>query len=292
MYEYTLIKSDQQLQQYLQLWNKEDITSFAIDFEGEFNLHIYGEHLCLIQMFDSRAFYLIDPLSVSVSLLKEFFEDEHIEKIMFDASSDASLLYKNYKILMKGVYDVHLIAKCAGIEGNLSSLIARVTGQKAVKGKKSNQRANWLKRPIGEKLVEYALGDVAHLFAVKEYLVKEIAGQNKEVEAQKIIDGGVKVRKHSVPGWTKLPGYRKMNRDQKIYLRWLFESRDMLAQEKNLPPYRILDKRLLTDLAKNPPISPEELFEKVTHPDRSIESTLRSLLVVALEGAKKEISER
>jgi len=292
MYEYTLINSDQQLEQILEMWKKEQITSFAIDFEGEFNLHVYGEHLCLIQLYDSKNFYLIDPLSVSIGLLKEFFEDEHIEKIMFDGSSDASLLYKNYHIMMKGIYDVHLIAKCVGIEGNLSTLIGRVTGEQEKGGKKGNQRANWLKRPIQEKLIEYALGDVAHLFTIKEFLTKEIVSTGKEAESKAIIDTGIRVKTKATPGWTKLPGYRKMNRDQKIYLRWLFESRDMLAKKRNLPPYRVLDKRLLVDLAKNPPQGTQELFKKVSHKNSSIETTLRSLLVVALEGAKKEIEER
>jgi ribonuclease D len=284
-----MIENDQQFQKIYQGWRDENINSFAIDFEGEFNLHIYGEHLCLIQLFDRKNYYLIDPLGVSMSLLKEFFEDASIEKIMFDASSDASLLYKNYQFELNGVYDVYLIGKVVGIEGNLSSLISKVTGKEAAKGKKGNQRANWLKRPLQQKLIEYALGDVEYLFTIKEFLEKEILSSDKVQEAKAIVQQGVKVKKNTVPGWTKLPGYRKMNRDQKIYLRWFFESRDMLAKEKNLPPYRVLDKRLLVDLAKDPPKNSSELNKRVSHSNNYIETTIRSLLMVALEGAKKEI---
>ena len=93
---------------------------------------------------------------------------------MFDSSSDASLLYKQYNIEMKGVYDVALAASLVGFNGNLSALIAKVTGEEASSGKKGFQKANWLTRPITEKLVEYALRDVEFLFAIKEYLAKEI----------------------------------------------------------------------------------------------------------------------
>jgi ribonuclease D len=35
---------------------QQGINTIAMDFEGEINLHIYGEHLCLIQVFDSIPF--------------------------------------------------------------------------------------------------------------------------------------------------------------------------------------------------------------------------------------------
>ena len=44
---YTLIDNSADLEKYIAAWNVLD--RIAVDFECEFNLHIYGEHLCLIQ---------------------------------------------------------------------------------------------------------------------------------------------------------------------------------------------------------------------------------------------------
>ncbi len=292
MYTYKLIDSDEKYKKQREIWDEKGITSFAIDFEGEFNLHIYGEHLCLIQLFDGKEYFLIDPLYVSFDLLIPFFTNPTIEKIMFDSSSDASLLYKQYQIEMKGVYDVALAASLIGFKGNLSALIAKVTHQEASTGKKGFQKANWLTRPITQKLVEYALQDVEHLFTIKEYLAKEIATLGLIEEDKVIQQSAAKVKKQIVPGWKKLPGFKYMKSGEKIYLKWIFESRDMLAKELNLPPFRVLDKRIIVDLAKHPIHEYSELQKKISHPNKRIEASLLSLLVVGLEGAKKEVEDK
>ncbi|MGE4464410.1 MAG: 3'-5' exonuclease, partial [Sphaerochaeta sp.] len=64
MLTYTMIDTDAALASLLVTWKEAGITSVAMDFEGEFNLHIYGEHLCLIQLFDGSAYYLVDPFKV------------------------------------------------------------------------------------------------------------------------------------------------------------------------------------------------------------------------------------
>ncbi len=289
MYTYVMIDSDEKYTKQIALWNEKGISSFAIDFEGEFNLHIYGEHLCLIQLFDGTHYFLIDPFRVSPALFTNFFTDPAIEKIMFDSSSDASLVYKQYNIEMRGVYDVALAASLIGFSGNLSALIAKITHEEASSGKKGFQKANWLTRPITEKLVEYALKDVEFLFAIKEYLAAQISSLGLVEEDRVIQQSAAKVKKFIVPGWKKLPGFKKMNKEEIIYLKWIFESRDMLAKELNLPPYRVLDKRLIVNLAKRPPQEYNELTEKVSHPNKKIEASLLSLLMVGLEGAKKEV---
>ena len=34
------------------------------NFEEESNLHVYGEHLCLIQIFDGNSYYVIDAVKI------------------------------------------------------------------------------------------------------------------------------------------------------------------------------------------------------------------------------------
>ena len=64
--DYIYLDSDEKIEKALvPLSQKKRI---AVDFEGEFNLHIYGEHLCLIQIFDGCDFYLIDPRAEHVTI--------------------------------------------------------------------------------------------------------------------------------------------------------------------------------------------------------------------------------
>src|SRR5690554_6208183 len=160
MMDYTLVQSDAALRSLIQRWNSEQVSSIAMDFEGEYNLHIYGEHLCLIQINDGSHYYLIDPFRVSKESIKELLESQYIEKIMFDCTSDAALVRKQYGITLTHVFDLRIAAQLLGFNGNLTKLMEAYLGIPSTTGKKGNQTANWLIRPLKQKLISYALSDV------------------------------------------------------------------------------------------------------------------------------------
>jgi ribonuclease D len=291
MYDYTLIDSDTKLDAMLIFWKEHHINIVAMDFEGEFNLHVYGEHLCLVQLFDGVHYFLVDPFAVSKDSLRSLLESPDLEKIMFDCASDASLVRKEFGIMLKRVYDVRLTAQILGIEGNLSALTARCLKTPPSTGKKSNQMANWLTRPLRTKLIEYALSDVEHLFAIRGILDKEAMEKGlgeKVVEVQKraaIPNGPDK------SGWEKLNGYRYLSKNERIYVKWFFEARDMLARKLNVPSVRVLEKKYLVEMAKNVP-SDEKAFRAIArNSSQPVENDLVALLMVAKEGARKEIED-
>lgn len=287
MYEYTIIDSNEIWKERQSYWKHKGISSFAVDFEGEFNLHIYGEHLCLIQVFDGISYYLIDPFALDMEQVLPFLCDPLTEKVMFDSSSDASLIYKVYGVEMKGIYDVALSANLVGFNGNLHALIAFCGIQIApLRSKKKNQMANWLTRPLKEELIDYALSDVEHLFAIQRTLKDLIGKSGKEQEEARIQKEGTKIRTTFKPGWTKLPGYRRMSSSEKIYLRHFFTVRDDLARQKNLPAYRILDKKILVSLAKDP----TQVEQLARHRDPRMQRVLLEALSNARQVAQGELS--
>ncbi len=287
MYNYTLVESDSAFKEFL----KGAKSSLALDFEGEFNLHIYGEHLCLIQIYDRTHYYLIDPFKVSASLLKEFFVTKDIEKIMFDCSSDASLIRNQYGVQLEGLYDIRVGAQLLGYNGNLSGLVAKYLNKPPEGGKRSKQTANWLRRPLRKQLIEYALSDVEHLFDLKEALERELEKGGlgeKNRQGQR----GVGLPKGSRrEGWERMSGYRYLSAKEKILLKHFFLARDTLAQELNLPPFRVLDKQRLLGLAKRTPTSVGEFRGRVQQRNKGIEKDLASLLFENYHLALKEIEE-
>ena len=292
MHSYTYIESDISLQEVLQSWNSTGINTIAMDFEGEFNLHIYGEHLCLIQVFDKHSFYIVDPFKVSKDALKEFLESQWLEKIMFDCSSDAALVRKQYQIHLANVYDVRVTATILGYNGNLSLLKSQCLGTDPVKGKKKHQMSNWLVRPLPGKMIEYALEDVEDLFTIREELDRQVQSRKLEKQvtsAQKRIAVG---KGPDLPGYKKLPGYRSLSKDQKIYVRWFFESRDMLAKRMNVPAVKILEKSRIIEMAKQAPLDSQQLNAYAYHKDKSVQDNLVALMTVANEGACKEITHK
>ncbi len=266
MTPYTLLDTDEKIIDAVGKWNGKPL---GVDFEGESNLHVYGEHLALIQIYDNSSFYLIDVRSPSVTPkgLEVFFSSPS-EKIWFDIQGDASLVYKKYKLMINNVFDVRVPAMLLGYKGNLLSLEETFLGVKSEVDKKKNQQANWLLRPIESTLIEYALGDVRYLFALKEAIMAQI----EEEHLQDAVEKGekrVSVVKEPKPGWRNIGDWRKMKKDEKERLKALFIVRDNLARRFNVPSSRVMDKHTLLSLALNPPKDKDQLRERIKNePER------------------------
>ena len=61
---YDLIQTDAQLAHTIEGLRDARVKRLAIDVEGENNLHRYGIHVALIQLFDGARGYIVDPLSL------------------------------------------------------------------------------------------------------------------------------------------------------------------------------------------------------------------------------------
>ena len=257
--DYSYLDTDDKILAAVAEWERKD--RIAVDFEGEFNLHIYGEHLCLIQVYDGEGYFIIDPRSqgVTVKALKAFFLSS-VEKVWFDAQSDASLVHKNYDTAISSIFDIRILAMVLGYTGNLTGLEEKYLGVKreGSGSKKRNQRANWLNRPLPESQIEYALEDVEYLLALKEVLVPLVRDAGLEEKAMAEMKRALQV-KTPKPGWKKIGDWRRMSRREKIYVRHIFIARDKLARRFNVPAVNVMEKRLIPALAANPPESEERL---------------------------------
>ena len=138
MRKYEYITSDAGIAELIPVLEARDC--IAVDFEGEFNLHIYGEHLCLVQIFDGEDYHIIDPRSSGVSPkgLGIFFQSS-VQKIFFDAQSDASLVHKRYGMTIRNIYDIRIPAMLLGYAGNLLGLEELYLGIDDTGGKKKKQ---------------------------------------------------------------------------------------------------------------------------------------------------------
>ena len=287
---YSWIDSDEALNKLLDNWENSGVASIAVDFEGEFNLHIYGEHLCLVQIYDGKDFYLIDPFSVSSEGLKRLFENPKLEKLWFACSSDANLLWKKYKICLTGVYDLAVEQEILGLKGNLVSLEAMFNlNNPQETNKKKNQKSNWLIRPLPQEQIEYALSDVAYLFEIRKNLdiMANEAGKMNDVLAA--MKNAVNIKTEYTPGYTKLPGYRRMRNAQKVRVKHFFQAREKLAEDLNKPPFQILDKHILVSLSAKTLLNKSMLYNLINNRNFSIKKRLITSLLEAQKEAVAEI---
>lgn len=257
--EYTFINRADRLAGLMKKWEGSGIASVAMDFEEESNLHCYGEHLCIIQLYDGQDYYIIDALALGRneegrSAMKAFLEGP-MQKIMFACQSDAALARKTLSIQLENIYDVRIPAMELGFMGNLTALIERNLGISTENPsmKKKYQTANWMRRPISDEQIRYALGDVQYLFQLKASLEEEMSrsltdGKRRHVDYE--MRHCALQKKPERPGWEKICNFDRLNASEKVYIKHFFLARDSLARKANVPAVNILSKQLVVAMAR------------------------------------------
>jgi ribonuclease D len=251
--EYRTLTSAREIDSLTEELKKSGRTTIALDFEGEFNLHVYGEKLCLIQINDGIESFIIDPLNADLAAVKRLLEDEKIMKIMWDASSDISLIVNGYSMTIKSVLDLRPAADLLEFpKRDYSSVILNVLGIEAKTNKSMFQKYNWMTRPLDDEAILYAVGDVLHLHALKDAILARLVdgGHLEEYIRQNLI---VQNRNYlRTPGQRhkKMKGYRYLDSAEKVRLKELFQLRDGYARDLNWPPHRVIPNPELIDLSR------------------------------------------
>lgn len=243
------------------LFKKKEI---AVDFEAESNLHRYGVYLCLMQIADDENIYLIDPLKIKdLTPIKKVFETSTIQKIMFSADFDVRILFHSHKITIKNLYDLQISAHLLDYgKLSLKGFIISVL-QKKAEDFLDCQTSDWNIRPLTEDQIFYAADDVRYLMLLKEKISEEIALRklapfikirNRELEKVRFND--------PISPYFKVKNYHSLNKTGKKYMQKFYSVRDEIAQQRDLPPYKILSNDRLIQLSQKPLVTLEKMLKR------------------------------
>ncbi|MBL0017594.1 MAG: HRDC domain-containing protein [Bacteroidia bacterium] len=225
----------------------------AVDFEGEWNLHRYGLHLCLIQVSDGENIFLIDPVKVGdLDAFLKIMEDPAIEIISHGPQSDIVLMDYLYGRQPRNVFDTEKAAQLLGYENtSLSFLLERHFG--IIKNTKVRV-SDWNQRPLTETMLNYASKDVEYLHRLKDILTAELQEKGRREwlseECKELED--IRYKKKDNPH-LEIQGASKLNERQAFVLKFIYELRDQIAKDLDKPAYYIIPNSKLIDLALDPP---------------------------------------
>jgi ribonuclease D len=222
----------------------------AVDTESD-SLYVYHEKVCLIQFSTSTADYLVDPLSgIDIALLGVIFADPQIEKIFHAAEYDVICLRRDYGFEFANLFDTMQAARILGLPKlGLSSLLEEYF---AVIIDKRFQKANWGKRPIPQAMANYARLDSHYLIPLRDKLASAL----RESKHMKVAQEDFMRIAHSAstpndkPCYTAVRGYHTLTPQQLAILAELCAYRDRVANQANLPPFKILSSAILLEIAK------------------------------------------
>lgn len=251
--ECTYIASNAELLDYLDTFDDRKDYIIALDIEAELNRHSYGEKLCLIQVFDGSEKYIIDPLKISSRNIRALLSSTRILKVMYDASSDCSLMKNAYDIDINSVLDLRPAVELLDYEKkDLHSIIGYELGIELT-GKSKFQKRNWLKRPIEYQAITYALNDVIHLFRLKDIIFKKL--QEKKLLdiffLKNMIINTREYTRNPDDKYKKIKGYYLLTAEQRTTFVKVYDIRDKYAKLCNMPPYNIISNPNMVNIVQD-----------------------------------------
>lgn len=253
MINYKVILSDRDMIEFGKYLVSNDIKTIAIDFESENNLHEYGSRICLIQIFDGKNYFVIDPFKISKEQLKSFLENKKIVKLGYGCESDMSLLFKQYQIRIKALYDLKIMVDVLEIEkkglGEVNKLLLGIEGES---NKKKYQMHNWTRRPLDKQAIEYALSDVAYLFSLRTILLDKILSQGLiGLLLEQFVKREYDYEKTPTPTILKSREFNDLHKEEKEKVKTIYEIREKYAKEQNCPANDMLLNRDLLSIARD-----------------------------------------
>lgn len=219
----------------------------ALDTEAD-SLHCYFEKLCLIQVSIPGHDVLIDPLA-NFSLAPLYDALKPKELILQGADFDLRLLRRAGGMEATRVFDTMIGARLVGkTEFSLAALVQQYFGVTLAKG---SQKENWAKRPLTEKMTDYALNDTRYLIALSEKLEAELRALGRwewfQQSCDKAVQGSLIDRERDADSLWRISGSVELRGRSLALLRALWTWRDEEAKAVDRPPFHILRNEELLD---------------------------------------------
>ena len=166
---YTLIDQPGSLQPLLDAIDRVD--EVFLDTEAD-NMYHYRTRVCLLQIMADRDIFLVDVLAPGLKLDALWPRLAKTHLVMHGCDFDLRLLQSHCGFKASSIFDTMLAAQL--LHRPRIGLAALMEEHFSLKLNKEGQKANWSKRPITQKLLDYAALDVLHLPGLRDLLRKDL----------------------------------------------------------------------------------------------------------------------
>ena len=227
----------------------------AVDLESN-GFHRYPERVCLVQVGIPGREFIIDPIALGeMPALEGILSDRRIEKVFHSADYDMRSLDRDWGVRVQNLYDTSIAAAFVGVPRlGLGTVVEETLGIELPKSKRL-QRADWGLRPLDDKALGYAAGDVRHLLALRRKLgdrlkdlgrVEWVAEECSRLSRVRYVAPDLENAFLSVKDGGALDG-RGL-----AVLRSLFAFREREALRLDRPHFKVLPDSALLELAASP----------------------------------------
>lgn len=222
----------------------------------------YYPDLCLVQVASPTEAAAIDPKAPDLDLaplLKLLVEDD-VLKVFHAGGQDLEIIYNLTGKTPSPLFDTQIAAMALGLGEQIgyTNLVAAYLGIQVDKGARFT---DWARRPLNDRQLDYAIGDVTHLATLFPKMVDKLRRTGRgawlDEEMARACDPATYANDPDKV-WTRL---RLPSRKPDVLgrLKALARWRELEAQDKDVPRGRIVKDETLGDLAGSPPRSQADL---------------------------------
>ncbi len=287
-----VVTTTQDLQDLCRKLAAHDYVTVDTEFLRE---QTFWPKLCLVQLAAPDIEAIVDPLAPGLALdpLWQLMADETTVKVFQAARQDLEIVWTQAGIIPHPIFDTQVAAMVCGFGDSVSygNLVKKIAGKDI---DKSSRFTDWSRRPLSDKQLTYALGDVTHLRKVYAYLRDELdkTGRHAWVdEEMAVLTTPATYQTHPEDAWKRLK-LRVKNRKALSVLMELAAWREELAQTQDVPRARIMKDEALYDIANQSPTAPEQLSRLRSLSEGFSRSARAKEIVAAVKrGLERDMSE-
>ncbi len=217
----------------------------------------YWPELCLIQIADTEEAAAIDPLAPGIDmgpLLELMTGNEDVLKIFHAGGQDVEIIFNLTGKTPHPIFDtqIAMMAISQSEQIGYSNLCESWLGIEVDKGARFT---DWSRRPLTDRQIEYAIGDVTHLARIFPKILARLKKTGRgawiDIEMEKLADPA-NYRNDPNKSWMRIKASGR-NPAMLGRLKALAHWRELEARDKNLPRGRIARDETVADIASHPP---------------------------------------
>ncbi len=267
----------------------------AMDTESDSMYH-YREKVCLIQLSSpGTGSVIVDPLSdADVSPLGVVMATPGITKVLHGSDFDITSLKRDFGWEFAGLFDTAIAARFLGQRS--FGLAAVVAAELGVRMEKGEQTSDWSIRPLPERMLRYASGDVDYLVDIHARLAARLAGMDRlewVIEESEAVGRIHAASELPAPAdFLKAGASRDLAPDRLAILRELFAVREAICLDLDRPRFKLVSDDALVAIAAVAPRTVDELraMPRVPHNILAHPSRWLKAIAVGLESPPVQIT--
>ena len=247
--DFQVITTDSQFRELVDRLAAQPFIGFDTEFVSE---HTYRSQLCLLQVAAPGVLAAIDTLAVAeIEPFWRLLAEPGRTTIVHAGREELGFILHAIKARPADLFDVQVAAGLVDHDypAGYSSVVRKFLGEQA---SKAETRTDWRKRPLTDGQLAYAVDDVRHLERLWNKLERKLESLERSawMSAEMATWQDDVEESFSRKRWRRVAGLNGLSRRELAIARELWHWRDAVAEERDMPPKRVLRDDLLVELCK------------------------------------------